>query len=74
VASESWSVATVAMADLESARSEAMVVLADLDGLWAAARVAATPADAILEARARVIELVGTEDAVLLTLRGRLAS
>lgn len=73
VASESWSVATIAMADLESARSEAMVALADLDALWAAARVEGKPADAIASARSRVTGLVAVEDAVLAALRGRLA-
>lgn len=73
VASESWSVATIAMADLESARSDAMVALADLDALWAAARVAGSPGESIAATRARVIEMVGAEDAVLLALRGRLA-
>ena len=73
VASESWSVATIAMADLESARSDAMVALADLDALWAAARVAGSPGESIAATRARVIDMVGAEDAVLLALRGRLA-
>jgi hypothetical protein len=73
VASESWSVATIAMADLESARSDAMVALADLDALWAAARVAGSPSESIAAARARVIEMVGAQDAVLLAIRGKLA-
>jgi hypothetical protein len=79
VASEAWAVATVALAELESARSEAMIALADLDAMHAAAEVAAggSPngdAAAIAAARSSVIALVGEEDSVLARLRGRIAS
>ena len=74
VASESWSVATIALADLESARSNAMIALADLDALYAATRISGDDVSAIAEARDQVIGLVRTEDNTLIALRGRLAS
>ena len=72
IASESWAVASVALADLESARSEAMIALADLDQLYAAAHIGGTEAGAIDQARDRVMSLIGEEDQVLATLRSRL--
>ena len=74
VASEGWSVATIALADLESARSNAMIALADLDALYAATRISGDDVSAIAEARDKVIGLVRTEDNVLIALRGRLTS
>ena len=74
LASESWSVATIALADLESARSNAMIALADLDALYAATRISGGDISAIAAARDQVIGLVGTEDKLLIDLRGRLAS
>lgn len=71
--SESWAVASVALADLQSARSETMLVLADLDELWVAARVDGAPAQAIETARNRVSTLVGEEDRVVAGLNERLA-
>ena len=73
VASESWAVATVALAQLESARSEAMIALADLDALYAAARIAGDEAVLIGETRTRVLAVIASEDAVLAELRGKLA-
>ncbi len=72
VASDRWSVASIALAELEAARSRAMIALADLDSLYAAERVAGGPAAAVGAARQQVIALVGQEDAVLAELRGRL--
>ena len=74
VASESWAVASIALAELEAARSRAMIALADLDSLYASARVGGGPAEAIGAARQQVIALVGQEDAVLAQLRGALRS
>ncbi len=74
VASEPWSVATVALAALESARSDAMIALADLDALYAAERVAGGDGVATGEARDRVLTLVAGEDTVLADLRGRMRS
>jgi hypothetical protein len=73
IGSDSWGTATVALADLESARSDAMIALADLDELYAQARVAGVDAAAITKARDQVIALVGEEDRVLATLRSRMA-
>lgn len=72
IASENWAVASVALADLESTRSEAMIALADLDQLYAAARIGGTEAGAIAQARDRVMGWIGEEDRVLAALRGRL--
>ena len=72
VASESWSVATVALADLESARSSAMIALADLDALYAAQRIAGSDAVAIGAARDQVMGWIGEEDMVLASLRGEM--
>jgi hypothetical protein len=73
LASESWAVATVALADLESARSEAMIALADLDILHSAAVVEGRDAAAIAAARDAVTALVSQEDRVLAELRDTLA-
>ena len=72
VASENWSVATVALADLESARSDAMIALADLDALYAAQRIGGADAAATSEARDTVTVLIAQEDLVLAELRGRM--
>ena len=78
VGSESWSVAQVALASLEAARSEAMIALADLDSLYVTAKIDAVPSegsgdvDAIGAVRHEVIGLIGEEDAALAALRGRL--
>ena len=74
VASEAWSVATIALSELEAARSEAMIALADLDALYARAEVDGTDSPALTAARAAVIALVREEDSVLGELHGRLAS
>ena len=76
--SDSWATANVALADLESARSEAMIALADLDELFAAARTGSgAPASSgdwatIAAARDQVTALIGEEDRILADLRGRL--
>ena len=70
--SDRWAVATVALAELESARSEAMVALADLDELFAAERTANRDAAQIAAARDQVTAWIGEEDRVLEVLRRRL--
>lgn len=74
IASEAWAVATIAVSDLEAARSEAMIALADLDAMHAAAVVEGRDASAIGAARESVTALVAREDAILAELRGSLAS
>jgi len=82
--SEGWALATVALADLEGARSEAMIALADLDQLYAAERIGETETSeaaapqtisgdglAIAAARDQVIALVGQEDELLTSLKAR---
>ena len=71
-ASESWSVASVALAELESSRSQAMVALADLDELYAARRIEGSEGASIAAAREQVMAWIGEEDRVLAALRGRL--
>ncbi len=72
VGSEAWAVATVAIADLESARSDVMVSLGELDRLYAAARVDGGDGGAIAAVRDQVTAWVADEDAVLADLGGRL--
>ncbi|WP_370189088.1 hypothetical protein [Qipengyuania sp.] len=71
VGSDSWAVAQVALADLDSARSTAAIALGDLDILFTAATVQAEDAAAIVTARDSVIALVAEEDAVLERLRAQ---
>jgi hypothetical protein len=73
VASEAWSVATVAMAELESARSDAMVSLGELDRLYVAERIDGGDGSAIAAVRDQVTAWVADEDAVLADLGGRMA-
>lgn len=75
--SDSWSTASIALARLESSRSQAMVALADLDSLYVAARsdpaVMDSPAArAIAAAREQVGHWVATEDEVIARLARRL--
>lgn len=72
VGSEAWSVAMVAVAALESARSDTMIALADLDAIYAADMVDAGAAAASSAARDQVIALVARQDAILAGLRGQL--
>lgn len=74
VGSENWAQASVALADLESSRSQAMVALADLDEIYAAERIGGGSGTAIAATRDRVIGWIGEEDEVLARLRGRIAS
>ena len=78
VGSEAWSVAQIALASLEAARSEAMIALADLDSLYVTAKIDAVATqgsgdvDAIGGVRDDVIAMIGEEDTTLAALRGRL--
>lgn len=71
VGSDSWAVAQVALADLDSARSTAAIALGDLDILFTAATVQAEDPAPIAAARDSVIALVAEEDAVLERLRSQ---
>ncbi len=71
--SESWAVASVALAGLESSRSAAMIALADLDALHVEARIGNTSSDgAIAAARDEIAGLTGEEDRILSVLSGQL--
>ncbi|MBT0669937.1 hypothetical protein HT136_16345 [Novosphingobium profundi] len=77
-ASDAWSAAQIALADLESSRSAAMTALADLDQLYFAARDEAPletspKAEAIAAAREQVQGWIADEDAVITKLSGRLS-
>lgn len=74
VGGEGWAQASVALAGLETARSQAMIALADLDALYAQESIAGTDVSAIGATRDRVIGLIDEEDQVLAQLRGRVAS
>lgn len=74
VSSEAWVVATVALAELESRRSEVMISLAELDTLYAREKVDGGDGVSIAAARDQVTAWVADEDAVLAELRGRLRS
>lgn len=78
VASESWSIAQVELAQLDSARSNAMIVLADLDSLLivAAQEEASRSGNlaAITALRNEVTEWVGAQDEVLANMRRQLRS
>lgn len=72
-ASEAWSVAMVALADLDAARSEGMVALADLDAIYAASRIDGQPAAEAKAARDAANALVAAQDRVIAGLQGQLA-
>ncbi|WP_374527727.1 hypothetical protein [Novosphingobium sp.] len=72
VASEAWSVATIAVSDLESARSDAMIALADVDEIYAKARIEGGDTTAIEATRNQILEMVTGQDAVLDSLKDAL--
>lgn len=73
VGSEAWSQASVALTDLETARSRAMIALADLDVLYAAELTERGQVPAVAATRERVMTWIAEEDQVLAQLRERLA-
>jgi hypothetical protein len=74
IGGEGWAQASVALAGLETTRSQAMIALADLDALYVAESVAGSDVTAIAATRDRVIGWIGEEDQVLAQLRGRIAT
>lgn len=72
VGSDSWAAAQVALANLDSARSQTAIALGDLDILAIAAAVEGVERTQIEAARQQVIALVGEEDALLERLRARM--
>lgn len=76
--SEAWSVAQVALAGLDSARSEGMIAMADLDRMLIAATEAAVSggdADLVMvkPAHAEVQRMLNEEDAAIAELRDRIS-
>ena len=72
-ASEAWSVAMVALAELDAARSEGMVALADIDAIYAASRIGGEPAGEAIAAREAANALVAAQDKVIASLQAQLA-
>jgi len=72
-ASEAWSIAMVALADLDAARSEGMVALADIDAIYAASRIEGEQAAEAKAARDAANALVTAQDKVIAGLQGQLA-
>lgn len=70
--SEAWSVAQVALAGLESARSRALVALADLDRLYIAAATEGTELAPIATARDSAAAAIDTQNATIASLLGTL--
>lgn len=69
IGSDAWASAQVALAGLDSARSDVAVALGELDILHAAGAVQAEDVGAIDAARGKVLALVTIEDATLERLR-----
>ena len=70
--SEAWSVASVAVAELEVARAKTMQALSGLDSVYADTRTAGRDTAPIDTARQTVIAIVSGQDRVLADLRGKL--
>lgn len=72
-ASDAWSVAMVALTSLDAARSEGMVALADIDAIYAAARIDAASAGEAAAAREAAGAIIANQDRVISELQERLA-
>lgn len=70
--SENWSVAQVALAELESSRSDGMIALAELDQLFVQASLDAAKLGEIEEARSQVAALVTAQDQTITALHSQL--
>jgi hypothetical protein len=70
--SESWSVATVAVSELEAARAQAMVAMAELDSLYAEARITGLDVAPIEATRQQAVAIISGQDRVLDSLKGAL--
>jgi hypothetical protein len=68
--SNAWSVAQIALADVESSRSATMIALAELDRLYVDTELAGGDLSRIGPARDEAAALVAAEDAALDALRG----
>ncbi len=70
ITDDRWAAAQVALADLDSSRSQAAIALGDLDLLFADAALAQEQRDEIVVARTEVSSLIAEEDRILAELRG----
>lgn len=70
--SEAWSVASIAIAELESARAEAMVAMAQLDSIYADARTEGRDVSQIERVRQKALAIIAAQDGVLDSLKGSL--
>ncbi len=70
--SESWSNATVAVSELEAARAQAMVAMAELDSLYAEARITGLDVAPIEATRQQAVAIISGQDRVLESLKGAL--
>ncbi len=70
--SEAWSVATVAISELEAARAEAMVAMSELDTIYVTARTEGRDVTQIDAARNQALTIIGQQDRILDSLKGRL--
>jgi len=72
IGGEEWSIASLALADVQARRSETMVALAELDRLYVAAQTEGGEPDAIVAALSEVNTLVLEEDRLVAGLRAQL--
>ncbi|MFN5086010.1 MAG: hypothetical protein ACK5EX_11065 [Novosphingobium sp.] len=63
----------IALAELDAARSEGMVALADIDAIYAASRIEGEPASEAKAAREAANALVTAQDKVIAGLQAQLA-
>jgi uncharacterized protein YbaP (TraB family) len=70
--SESWSVASIAVAELEAARAQAMVAMGELDSLYAEARTEGRDVTELERTRQQALAIITREDRVLDSLKGAL--
>lgn len=69
VGSAAWAEAQVALADLDSSRSQTAISLGELDILYVDSRLANNSLEAIDEARKTVLAMLAEEDRILADLR-----
>lgn len=74
IGSEPWAVATMAVSELEAARGQTMVPLAELDRMFAEAMTRGEDVTRIANARDRVIDIIARQDTVLGSLQRRLGN
>ena len=74
IGSEPWAIATMAVSELEAARGQTMVPLAELDRQFAEAMTRGEDVTRIANARDRVIDIIARQDTVLGALQRRLGN